>query len=81
MIYSKEYAYGEEFHKYIDPLVKLEEAFNVAGMNIEFFASVDPVYGNVIKVDGGFASQKTICIEADSLVAAIKDVAAGIKIS
>ena len=73
--------YTKELRAYVEPLTKLQNAFNAAGMPIAFHATVDPVYGKVIKVIGGFASQKIICIEADSLTAAVKDVAAGVKIS
>jgi hypothetical protein len=73
--------YADDFDKYVEPLEALEKAFNAADMHIRFHAFIDPAYGKVIKVIGGFSSQKIICIEADSLVAAIKDVAAGVKIS
>jgi len=73
--------YKEEFRVYKEPLEALEEAFNATGMNIRFYAFIDPAYGKVIKVEGGFASQKNICIEADSPAMAIKDVAAKVKIS
>jgi len=79
MILAEQYVYG--FRKYAKPLEALEKAFNAAGMNIKFHAYIDTVYGKVIEVIGGFASQKLICIEADSPVAAIKDVAEKIKIS
>ena len=73
--------YTKEFRAYVAPLEALQNAFNAADMDIEFHATVDPAYGKVIKVIGGFASQKIICIEADSLTAAVKDVAAGVKIA
>jgi len=76
-----EQKYADDFQEYLEPLEALEHAFIAAGMNINFWALIDPAYGKVIRVLGGFASQKNICIEADSPVAAIKDVAAGIKIS
>jgi hypothetical protein len=73
--------HADDFDKYVEPLEALEKAFNAAEMHIRFHATVDPAYGKVIKVIGDFASQKIICIEADSLAAAIKDVAARVKIS
>ena len=73
--------YTKELRAYVEPLTKLQNAFNAAGMPIAFHLTVDPVYGKVIKVIGGFASQKIICIDADSPVAAVKDIAAGVKIS
>jgi hypothetical protein len=69
------------FFGYLKILELVEAAFNECGMRIKFHAFIDPAYGKVIKVIGGFASQKIICIEADSLTAAVKDVAAGVKIS
>jgi hypothetical protein len=69
------------FFGYMRILDLVEAAFNECGMHIKFHAFIDPVYGKVIKVTGGFASQKIICIEADSPVAAIKDLVAGVKIS
>ena len=79
MIVDKQYT--SDFRYYVEPLTLLETAFTAAGQPISFHATVDPVYGKVIKVIGGFASQKIICIEADSPVAAIKDIVAGVKIS
>ena len=73
--------YTKELRVYVEPLKLLQNAFNAARMPISFHLTVDPVYGKVVKVIGGFASQKIICIEADSLTAAVKDVAAGVKIS
>jgi len=73
--------YTKDFRGYEEALKLLQNAFNAAGQPISFHATVDPVYGKVIKVIGGFASQKIICIEADSPVAAVKDIAAGVKIS
>jgi len=73
--------YADDFREYIKPLEALENAFNAAGMNIKFRLYINPAYGKTVEVIGGFASQKLICIEADSPVAAIKDVVAGVKIS
>ena len=69
------------FLGYLKILDLVEAAFNECRMHIKFHAFIDPAYGKVIKVIGGFASQKIICIEADSPVAAIKDLVAGVKLS
>jgi hypothetical protein len=56
-----------DFREFVEPLEALERAFNAAAKPIKFHAFVDPVYGKVIKIIGGNASQKIICIDADSL--------------
>jgi len=69
------------FFEYAKPLEELERAFNAAGLHIAFHLFVHPSFGEkVIAVTGGFSSQKLISIEADSPAAAVKDVAAGVKI-
>jgi hypothetical protein len=69
----------DDFAKYKKPLEKLAQAFRAAGLKIKFHAYKSP-YGIMICVNGGFSSQKNICIEADSTLQAVKDVAEGVKI-
>ena len=71
---------AEAFQSYAKPLEKLEKSFNAAGHPIIFHAFVDPLGNKMIRVMGGRASQKIICIEADSPAAAVKDVAKGVRI-
>jgi hypothetical protein len=69
------------FKNYLEPLGILEEAFRLAGiLNIEFRAFVAGGCDKRIEISFGGRVSKVVSIEGDNPAAAIKDVAAAVKL-
>jgi len=69
------------FTDYEASLRSLEEAFNLAGLPISFYCSVDPLGNKMVEATNKKKKRiNLICIEADSPAQAVKDVAAGVRL-
>jgi len=65
---------------YDKPLALLEQSFKEAGLNIEFVCAIAADMEKIVSVYRGGFLQKQISIECDNPAAAVKDVAAGVRL-
>jgi len=73
--------YQAAFAEYEAPLRQLENAFQMAGLNVSFRCFVTPLNSKMVDVLYRNKSRnKFLCIEGDSPAQAVKDVAAGVKL-
>jgi hypothetical protein len=63
------------------PLALLEQSFREAGLDIEFVCAIAADKAKIVSIYRGGFLQKQQSIECDSPAMAVKDVAAGVKLS
>jgi hypothetical protein len=70
----------EAYDDYLEPLRLLEGAFRAAGMRIEFDLTLSECGNKWVSINEGSRPPHLISIEGDNLAAAVKDVAAAVKL-
>jgi len=68
------------FQHYAKPLRKLEKAHNKNGNPIILSAFVDPFGNKLVRIIGGKAAKRVVCIEGASPAQAVKDVALAVAV-